>query len=228
MLRQMTPDFPPDDVTDGRCADPVFSRKASMSHAASRVASANLAYERLSKPCKVIVFAISRRIACPPLRFHVCLVVGLCAQEQVVRIDAGRIVATMARSHSRWNRTVRHLPGEAMRKACHCFLAIPNTKDPVSMRGAPRRPQPTRVARRSLHFRPKPFRIGDFPGICAAPMATESLGHELRREGRATVLTGILIRHRHLPGDGAMPAGVVSTAPAPLCLNYSTEGRAHG
>lgn len=103
-----------------------------------------------------VVMSCALRTVGAALRDLVGYVVRVCAQEQMSRVAAWRVIAAMAHMHAGWNRAARSAPLKAMGQEGAPF----EIKSAVSQVGAPRgaSPRPTRfIAARSVNVVVQPL-----------------------------------------------------------------------
>lgn len=77
-----------------------------------------------------------------PLYHLVAIIVGLAAQEQVIRADAWRVVAAVADTHSVWNRSVGEDPCETV----GLYGSVVHLEGSVAAASLPTDPNPASVA----------------------------------------------------------------------------------
>lgn len=145
----------------------------------------------------------------PTLGVHVLHVLGLRPEEQVVRVDTGRVIPTrtvVAHIQTIRDRAVRQLPRHPV--SAPAPRRCPD--DPIPVRVLARRPQPASMRRRRLiHLLPEPIRKwtgnGTLDAVAMSLPERPVFGHALPASTLAvSVLNGILGMHVNLIRSCAM------------------------
>lgn len=117
--------------------------------------------------------------ALPALREHVSRVVGLRAEKEMRRPNAGPIVAVMQYEHAGRDRTIRVFPGDPM--SHEPGAAGPRPDRPVAGRQLASGPFPTRIATTLANPAPQPFRNGRLRlRVVPTTLGTETSCHRRR------------------------------------------------
>lgn len=108
----MLPHFSINDIADRGAVDPKSRADGGLSH--RRVQTANLPDIIIGQLSKARIGPVRRSRDAAPFSDHISHVVGLVAAENMLRIDAGSIIASMKTSGHR-PVSVGHLKGQSMR-----------------------------------------------------------------------------------------------------------------
>lgn len=171
---EMLPNLPVEDIANGLACYAVAFGQRPLRDDAGNVQAPDLSYLLFVQLCLAVCRPNQDDAA--TLAYHVRVVVGRRAQEQVRRVDAASDIASMQNPHSFWNGPMRQLPAYAV---CAALTISRNGNRTIPIRDFSCSPDPARTQlgpeRRNrailIHLRPKPNRerrCSHYKAICRA------------------------------------------------------------
>lgn len=150
---------------------------------------------------------------------HIVHIIGVRAQEQMIRAHARRCVAGVANLYSWWNIAIRQFPGNAMGKA----LAIDHPYFSIPLVVATASPQPASVS--FVNLRPQPIFKRAHAVLIRAKATAINLSGIVGGIGARAVGAGFVVYNSHV-GSSFQAIGhatAVSAARGFLMPNYTTK-----
>lgn len=155
----------------------------------------------------------------PSLCGHVCHVVIVGSQKQMMRTHTRGGVTCMANLYSWWNIAIHQLPNNAVRKV----LAIVSPYLSISFVVAIASPQPAGIG--FVNLRPQPIFKGAHAALISTRAAAMNLAGIVSGKGARTVGAGFVVYNSHV-GSSFQAIGhatAVSAARGFLMLNYTIK-----